>query len=189
MFHHQVADPCVVAQQVDLGGAAAGIDDTVRVCHAQFGGQGQCRFFGTADYPRRGNFDGFFAHDKTRIFVSSQAAKHAMADAACAGPLAKRHLCHQHRPDPVRPAFDGRGCGKRVLSLRDGGEFFFHLCQRSRVKTGADVARILQGARFIKHTQQQRTKACARALRIGEAAYDKFLALLALEFDPACGAA
>src|ERR1700749_3550380 len=110
-----------------------------------------------------------------------------MAQSARGGPFREADLGHQLRCHPRHPALPyRRRVGERRGVPAERPQPCAQRVQRLLVKTGADLAGVLQLA-VAEVAQQQRAEVGARALGRGEAADDQLLAGLAFELEPVAG--
>jgi hypothetical protein len=107
-----------------------------------------------------------------------------MAHGAAARPVRKTHFRYQHRLDPVVRAPRHGARRERTRVGAQGFELFRNAGQGRMIEARADIAGVAQHAVVVMDPEQQRADAGARALRIGEAADDEFLAPAAFQFDP-----
>src|SRR5580704_5386214 len=116
--------------------------------------------------------------------VVAQTEEAGVAQATVASPLGEPDLGHELRLDPGHvPLFDRRWFGERRVGAPERPELGAEVVQRLGVEPGPDLARVLE--LFVPVVaEQERAELDARAPRLGEAADDELLPVLALELQP-----
>jgi hypothetical protein len=108
-----------------------------------------------------------------------------VAKLAVVGPLGKADLADEPRLDPVHPPGRRQAApAERRIGPFQAREPVVQAQQGLAAEPGADLARVDQFAVTVVVTEEQRAESDPGALRVGVAADDELLPVLALELQP-----